>query len=365
MRVTRTAVLAIGSVFVLGVYGVLVWNAPRIVVGSSRLRAITDAGQRATVEYNARVLMVSLAGAVVVVVGLAFTARTYALNQRGQTLLRRGQANERFSRALERLGSPELYVRIGGVHALEHLQADDPDHHTNTQQVLIAFIRERTPRTRTHTSPQPGRWMHPPTPHKSEPEALPVEPDADVQAALTLVTRASTQTSVRTDFQRLHLGGADLYRAHLYRAHLMGADLMGADLGGANLGDANLRGANLRRANLLGANLGRADLTGADLRRANLLGSELSHANLTGADLRGTHLIGVELSSANLRSANLHGANLSRAVLSRTNLTGADLRGADLNGADLNGADLSRVIFDDSTRWPSGYPVPPRRPQTF
>lgn len=89
--------LAAAAAVVFAGYMALIWFAPRLVVGS-RLNGIADPAQRATAEYNARVLIVSIAGALVVVITLSFTGRTYALN-------RRGQATERFTRALEQTRS--------------------------------------------------------------------------------------------------------------------------------------------------------------------------------------------------------------------------------------------------------------------
>ena len=90
-------------------------------------------------RYDARVLVISVGGAIVVGTGLLYTARGYRLS-------RCGQVTDRFTVALERLGSGELYVRIGGVHALEHVMRDSAEHHNDVIEVLTAFIRNRAPR---------------------------------------------------------------------------------------------------------------------------------------------------------------------------------------------------------------------------
>ena len=123
-------------------------------------------------RYNARVLVISVGGAIVVGTGLLYTARNYRLS-------RRGQVTDRFTVALERLGSSELYVRIGGVHALEHVMRDSAEHHDDVIEVLTEFIRDRAPRRRQSDR---QAWMHPVT--GSVPD-LPYEPAADIQAALT------------------------------------------------------------------------------------------------------------------------------------------------------------------------------------
>ena len=62
-------------------------------------------------RYNARILVISVGGAVVVMIGLLYTARSYRLSHRGQI-------TDRFTKALEQLNADQLYVRVGGIRAL-------------------------------------------------------------------------------------------------------------------------------------------------------------------------------------------------------------------------------------------------------
>ncbi|MFJ6695355.1 pentapeptide repeat-containing protein [Streptomyces sp. NPDC091272] len=93
--------------------------------------------------------------------------------------------------------------------------------------------------TRTHT-PGPNPPPPGPRPYEGAPslpgKALPKEPAADVQAALTALTRAESRTHVDPREQ------LDLHRPHLAGAQLHGADLTKANLGGATLTDALLSG---------------------------------------------------------------------------------------------------------------------------
>src|SRR5262245_1664439 len=193
-------------------YGVALWKAPDWMHATA-----------SQARYNARVLVISVGGAIVVGTGLLYTARNYRLS-------RRGQVTDRFTIALERLGSSELYVRIGGVHALEHVMRDSADHHDDVIEVLTAFIRDRTPR-RVWQSDRPvwirGRipgltwqsdrqWMHPVT--GSVPD-LPSAPMPDIQAALT----ALGHRPHRPERQAIDLTGK-----HLANAWLEGANLTGA-----------------------------------------------------------------------------------------------------------------------------------------
>src|SRR5215470_2877364 len=247
---TLAAVLGLAAAVA---YGVALWRAP------GWMHATT-----AQAAYNARVLVISVGGAIVVGTGLLYTARNYRLS-------RRGQVTDRFTVALERLGSAELYVRIGGIHALEHVMRDSSYHHDDVIEVLTQFIRGRAPdleRIRGR-----GRHLGPPE--------LPREPAPDVQAALT----ALAHRPLRPERQRI-----DLHDLHLTSAKLDGANLAGAFLGRADLTGATLVRANLTGTTLFGAALVGASLTDADLTGAYLDGAKLTRARLGGADLTGAVL---------------------------------------------------------------------------
>jgi hypothetical protein len=60
-----------------------------------------------------------------------------------------------------------------------------------------------------------------------------------------------------------------------------------------------------------------------------------------------------------LEGAVLADAILRKAVLVRADLRKASLQGADLRQACLTGAKLTDAVYDDRTRWPTGFS--PRR----
>jgi uncharacterized protein YjbI with pentapeptide repeats len=330
----------------------LVWRGPYVIDAKYLDRKGLADGSAALVT-GLRTAVVAGVAALGAGIALLYTARTYRLT-------RRGQITERFTKALERLGSDQQYVRIGGILGLEQIVRDAPDQAaTDAAHVLGHFIRDRAPMA-TSATPAPIDEGNSPTSTLPELEELPQELAADVQTALTALTRAESRTHVDPrevlDLHGLHLVGATLNQADLTGAHLSEvtltcANLLGAELTGANLLDAELIRAELRRAELSGADLRRATLSGADLSEAklteaNLSGAtineaDLSEAKLTGADLSGATLTGANLFDADLSGANLFRAELHRAKLTGARLTGADLFEADLSEAELSGADLS------------------------
>jgi uncharacterized protein YjbI with pentapeptide repeats len=345
----------------------LMWRGPWWFDGKYLETKSLRTGSAALVT-GFRTVLVQILAVLGASVALTYTARTYRLAHRGQV-------TDRFSKALERLSSSELYVRLSGIITLEQILQDAPDQATHAARVLNTFIQERTPTKTSSALPlrrsvvEARRAARQPAPEPVHATTRPDVPPSDIQAALTALTRPASRTNVAgsqaiclaglhlvsASFAGADLHGADLRRADLRRARLGRADFREAWLGSADLRDAilthtdfrnadldnaDLRGANLREADLRGASLFGADLRGLHLNRLNFDGTNLATAHLTGAHLRGAHLEGAYLRGAHLEGADLSRADLFGAQLGEADLRGADFREADLRGARLSGADL-------------------------
>jgi uncharacterized protein YjbI with pentapeptide repeats len=304
-------VLAVAIVWALFV-PVPTWLA-RYDVGSAKPALVQ------TARDAARGRLLTLGAGLLAAGALVFTARNFILS-------REGQVTDRYTKAIEQLGSKELDVRIGGIYALERVARDSAEDHPTVMEVLAAFIREHS------------REQWPPSDAGSPEQERMTRPD--VQAAVRVIARRDA----KRDILPIDLTRADLTGADLARSHLTDVDTGAEVTHGAILRGAILRGAILRGAYLFAADLSGATLDGADLRDANLNGA----ANLTHAHLDGANLAGADLGVANLTDAHLAGANLTGADLHRAKLTGgvgADLTDADLTNADLRRADLTGGVY--------------------
>ncbi len=298
-----------------------------------RIDAVNSA--RATLLQAATGLVV-VGGLVFTGAGLVYTARTLDVSTRTLDATREGQVTDRYTKAVEQLGSSKIDVRLGGIYALQRLTLDSARDKNTIIAILIAYVR-------VHAQP-------------SKSERIEGQAMVDVAAALNVISRLDppvkslgppeqsyTFNLAKADLHGLNLAEANLSRADLRDANLSGVTLFEADMRGATLFKADLRDANLTGAYLIGADLREADLreaglTTAHLRSMGLFGrTYLSGANLSGANLSDTDLSGTILSHANLSSTDLSGTILTDADLSGADLTGADLTGADLTGADLTG----------------------------
>ena len=266
-------------------------------------------------RQDIRVAGIQTLGGILLLGGLFFTYQTIQVT-------RDGQITERFTRAIDQLGSEQLDVRLGGIYSLERIAKESETDHGPIMEVLTAYLRERAP------------W-----PPRTDFVALGLQAPADA-AIDTIRVRTDVQAAVTV------IGRRDVTK-DTDRLLLIAVDLRHADISGANLS-----GANLFAADPSGADLSQADLSQADLSQADLSAALLSHANLSGALLS---------------EANLSGAHLSQADLSKADLSGADLAGADLSGADLSRVNgLTQTQIDSSTtssetKLPPGFKASPRK----
>jgi uncharacterized protein YjbI with pentapeptide repeats len=321
-------------------------------------------GSLAKARDAARGRLLTLGAGLLAAGALVFTARNFILS-------REGQVTERYTKAIEQLGSDKLDVRIGGIYALERIARDSKKDHPTVMEVLTAFIRDHSrepwpppdtgssrriaapPRalSSTNRTQRPARTVRYLAARASSSTGNPPEQDQvtrpDVQAAVTVVGRRNA----KRDISPIDLTGANLTGANLTGAHLSSR----YGLNRADLTGANLTGAHLTWAILTGANLTRADLTRAHLDTARLDRAELTRADLTGASLGEVHLGGARLDYANLTRAYLYGADFTAGAdfpatwLSGTNLTDANLSGADFTNAHMPGANLSGANIDGAT----------------
>jgi uncharacterized protein YjbI with pentapeptide repeats len=311
---------------------------------------------------------------VLALIGLGFGVWRAWTAHRQANVAEQGNFTERFSTAVEHLGSPELPVRLGGIHALWRLAKDSPKRDvTSVIDILCAFVRN-----------PPHVSVDPPEPRVVEldqvmaaagDDASPAEKlRPDVQTVVDLIgdKEAEYRRHLPPNY-RLDLSGADLHGANLGLANLEGADLRVADLIGADLVGAKLTGAILMAANLEGARLSVANLTGATLTIAKLTHANLTHAALTGATLVGAKLMSANLTNAKLADADLTGADLTDADLMDADLTGADLGHSNLTGANLTGADFEGAVSipnlslacADPNHPPKGLPEDVKRPEPW
>jgi uncharacterized protein YjbI with pentapeptide repeats len=372
--------LAIGVLVVLVLAGVLI--LPQLLhppLSAQELQGVPGADRRielqqaqAKLQDDTRATLLQGIAGLLLVAGAIATWRQVNVN-------RQGQITERFTRAIDQLGSTKDDVQVGGVYSLERIANDSPDDRRTVQAVLAAVVRAHAPwpvgapNGPQHPSPTVDEgllWLHYRAPAVQAAMIVlgrrPRSAD-ELQLFLGRVDlRAAFLHSARLSYANIR--HANLARSQMPRVDLVGADLDDTDLRQTKLQDARLTGANLQQAYLQEAHLQRADLRGANLRGADLRGANLQGADLSEVQIPRSHVVDLvdvgrdgsrlrqtDLQGARLDGANLQQANLRRADLRGASLRGADLRGANLQGAQLEGADLTQAHTDAATAWPDGF----------
>jgi len=219
--VLLASVVAVGLLMLL-IGPVATW------VGGSAVDAIKDPHDRAAAINAVRQTVLAGSAGLSVLVGLAFTARTYYLS-------RSGQVADRYAKAAAMLPSDRLEERIAAVYALQRLLAESAADHETIVQLLAAFIRSRTNVEGKPVPALPAQYAD----TGDENGYLRARPSADIQAALDVLGHRPR----RPERYGINLSNADLRGADLNGMCFDRAEFIGAWLHGASTVETSLRGA--------------------------------------------------------------------------------------------------------------------------
>jgi hypothetical protein len=356
---------------VLTVCGLLVLLVSIIVIPRWLYRPLSAADLRGVASPQVRIqlqqaqsqlasdarssILQGLAG-VLVVIGAIATWRQVHIS-------REGQITDRFTRAVDQLGSRVSDVRIGALYALERIARNSPADRDHIQYLLGAYIRTRMPwpgcaaASGSLFQPQSAivSWLRPLARLKRGVGPKQVARRAG-WAQKNLASSAGT-----TSWNHGAATGSTQHPTPTLDENLPWMRVRAPDIQAA-MGVLGRRPPSRDEPTIY---LSRVDLRSIALRRARLNGAKLRYANLARAVLEAVWLERSDLTAADLRRAFLEGAHLNGANLSRAYLQGANLRRADLSNANLQGANLADTILDgtvlrgaqadQATIWPAGF----------
>jgi uncharacterized protein YjbI with pentapeptide repeats len=239
-------------------------------------------------------------------------------------LTRQGQMTERFTQAVEQLGSNKLEIKLGAIYSLERTALEEQNYHWPVMEVLTSYVRQ-------HAARKPDEEPEDPDLFDSDSQVA-VRPTLDIQAILDVIGRRSKQhrSDKKVEYGTIDLSNTNLRGANLQKAYLRGANLKGTYLGGADLLRANLIHTDLRESMLRGAVFHDADLTDADFTNAKLERAQFLHRCVfDGAKFTHAHLEGAIFVHAKLRGPN------GQAYFGGAHLEGADFRSTDITREQL------------------------------
>lgn len=238
------------------------------------------------------------------------------------------QVGQRFTRAVDQLGSDRAEVRIAEVRSLEEMARSQPALEWSIQEVLSTWVRSRIPRGTATTNQQFDDLIRSRRPFRL--------PD-DVQRAMTLLasrvwippvsapqaTEGEEEWRFRERLRQyrlafhINLSGIDLRGAFLDNAKLDGADLSGSDLVGGSFGSSSFRDANLSDCDARMTEFSGSVFDGADLSRTTFVDGSLRSSTFRGAILYGTIFLGAQ---SFLRSEHFAGARVDSTTVIRSDI---------------------------------------------
>ncbi|MCF2536265.1 pentapeptide repeat-containing protein [Streptomyces nigra] len=322
---TGAGLVTLGTLFVV---------LPGVVVDHDLAGASVAAQDRLKAVNDVRTTLLQVVGGLVVLFGAFATWRQLRVSQDGLRAAQEGYVTDRFSRAVDQLGSDKLDVRIGGLHALWRIAEQSARDREAIISIQAAYLRTHLP------------W--PPAAPESAAADAPINDIAPLETRSADAQVALTALGVLC--QHREQSWVNLSITDLRRADCDGLWFPEVNFDRACMEAAGFYRANLTQASLVSVNLRHADLTTAILRRARCVLADLRAAKLVRTDLRDADFTETDLREANLRKADAHSA-----VFHRADLRMADLRGTDLSTADLAGARLTGALASERTRWPSGF----------
>ncbi len=134
--------MALVTISLWAVY--LLWKVPQWQADAWARSGSANPRELFEIENESRGTLGQILSGVAVLTGLIF-----AWQQLGQTsdnlrVSQEGQITDRFSRAVDQLGSDDLTARLGGVYALERIARDSPRDYGPVMEVLTAFARQES-----------------------------------------------------------------------------------------------------------------------------------------------------------------------------------------------------------------------------
>ena len=210
MAIKRKAWFVAIAVTVLAV-GSLVW------LGLEYYISPADSKER----KDSALLFVQTMGVIALLLGGYLTFRRVRAAEDTVRIAEEGQITERFTRAIDQLGSDKLPVCLGGIYALERIAKGSEQDHWPIMEVLTAYIRDRASVSDEEKVKEDVKDEGRPSPKVA----------SDIQAILTVIGRRRELwrrlETERLDLAEASLAGSDLFRAHLEKAFLIRAHLAG------------------------------------------------------------------------------------------------------------------------------------------
>ena len=177
----------------------------------------------AIVDKETEATIISIVGGVIAIVGLILFYQRLKKQEEQIDLQRKQRTDDRFTTAVELLGSSETSARTGAIYSLYHLAIEDKKYRKEVAQILCSHIRSKT-------NEQDYQKEHKDRPSNEIQSTIDLLlKDKDGNKGLYCQDFAKEKNFPQVNFEYAYLVKADFYEAQCQGADFSDAQCQGAD----------------------------------------------------------------------------------------------------------------------------------------
>ncbi|MBD2184005.1 pentapeptide repeat-containing protein [Planktothrix sp. FACHB-1355] len=278
-----------------------------------------------TTAVQAIGVLIQFIGGAAVLFTFYFTQKNLKITQKNLKIAEKNlqatqdkQITERFTKAIEQLGSQELSMCLGGIYALERIAEESERDSWPIMEVLAAYVCSKAK-------------------YRNKGNNIPA-----IQAILDIFNRYNKR------YRKYEGKYLNLKKVNLSKDLFDGVDFYGLNLSNADFTDANLSKRQFIRTNFMFTNFTKADLSKTKFEEVNFTNANLSGANLEKAEFKEVNFTNANISGANLEKAEFTNVNFQNANFSNANLVGMKLY---YDRADFSGANFTDTKIADVDKY--------------
>ena len=278
----------------------------------------------AIVDKETEATIISIVGGVIAIVGLILFYQRLKKQEEQIDLQRKQRTDDRFTTAVELLGSSETSARTGAIYSLYHLAIEDKKYRKEVSQILCSHIRSKTNEAD----------------YKKEHNK---RPSNEIQSTIDLLLK--NQDGNKGLYCQDFAKEKSFPQANFKYAYLVKANFRSAQCQGANFSCAQCQGANFTFAQCQGAYFNHAQCQGAYFIHAKCQGADFSDAQCQGAYFLNAKCQGADFNEAQCQGAYFRFAQCQGAYFRFAQCQGADFRSAQCQGANFSEAQCQGAYF--------------------
>ena len=296
------------------------------------------------IENKLKIEFSLIGSALIAIIGLKLFLHRLEKQEKQIDLQRKQRTDDRFTTAVELLGSSETSARTGAIYSLYHLAIEDEKYRKEVSQILCSHIRSKT------NEPDYKKEHKERASNEIQSTIDLLLKDKNGNKGLYCQDFAKEENFPKANFEYAHLVNANFSFAQckgaiFNHAKCQGANFDYAQCQGAHFNTAQCQGANFTFAQWQGAKFTSAQCQGAYFDKAQCQGAKFIHAQCQGAGFSYAKCQGADFYKAQCQGAGFNHAQFQAANFDETHFQGAYFNKAQCQGARFSDAQCQGAYF--------------------